>query len=373
MLYSKRNKFINSANNVHNGYYDYSKVEYKNAHTKVCIICPEHGEFWQTPNHHIMGSGCPKCCGRKYTLEDFLTESRKVHGDKYDYSKVVFVNKTTKVCIICPEHGEFWQTPTKHINGQQGCPKCNYGGKSKHEKFIEKAKMIHGDKYDYSKVKYINCNTRVCIICPEHGEFWQTPTKHLIGRGCKLCGESKRHISLCDFIDRSNKIHNYKYDYSLAKETKYVNEKVCIICPEHGEFWQTINSHLNGHGCPLCNESKLEKNVESFLKSININFEREKCFNWLILDSYQRLDFYLRDYNIAIECQGVQHFKPIEYWGGNSGLKKQKWYDENKKKLCERHNIKIIYYNYNEKFETIKEKIKLYLNDTTCSKTSKNE
>ena len=135
--------------------------------------------------------------------KEFIEKAKEVHGDKYDYSKVEYVNNHTKVCIICPEHDEFWQTPNNHVHGQ-GCPYCykqGIGKKIKNEKrikiktikkdFVEKAKEIHGDKYDYSKVNYINRNTKVCIICPEHGEFWQTPKNHLCGQGCPHCGRNK--------------------------------------------------------------------------------------------------------------------------------------------------------------------------------------
>ena len=124
---------------------------------------------------------------KKLSTEEWIQKAKKVHGDKYDYSKVKYYNAHTKVCIICPIHGEFWQTPASHLMGN-ACPKC--GGKTKlnTDKFIHRAKEIHGDKYDYSKVEYINATTKVCIICPIHGEFWQTPAKHLSGKGCKKCG-----------------------------------------------------------------------------------------------------------------------------------------------------------------------------------------
>lgn len=122
------------------------------------------------------------------------------HGDKYDYSKVEYVNTKTKVCIICPEHGKFFQTPNDHVSGGKGCVKCGFASnalkRSKNiDKFIEDAKKLHGDKYDYSKVEYINSSTKVIIICKNHGElteFTQTPNKHLEGRGCPDCANISR-------------------------------------------------------------------------------------------------------------------------------------------------------------------------------------
>ena len=185
-----KEEFIAKAREVHGDKYDYSKVEYVGALTKVCIICPEHGEFWQEANSHLRGQGCPKCKYEKQTssTEEFIQKAHKVHGDKYDYSKVEYVGALTKVCIICPEHGEFWQIPSAHLRGQ-GCPKCKAKKQTcTTDEFIAKAKKIHGDKYDYSKVNYVNRKTKVCIICPKHGEFWQTPNHHLSGCGCPKCG-----------------------------------------------------------------------------------------------------------------------------------------------------------------------------------------
>ena len=260
--------FIEKAKEIHVGKYDYSKVEYINSKTKVCIICPEHGEFWQVPNYHLDGCGCPKCGeeNRKekkvLSLLDFIKRSREIHGDKYDYSKVEYKGIYEKICIICPEHGEFWQIPNNHINNKKGCPKCgvekiwNKRGRITTENFIEKAKGVHKDKYDYSKVEYINSKTKVCIICPEHGEFWQTPSKHLSGQGCPKCGIEKiwnkrERVNTDDFIKHSHEVHGDRYDYSKAI-FKRKDIKVCIICPEHGEFYQTPSKHLSGQGCPKC-------------------------------------------------------------------------------------------------------------------------
>ena len=199
-----KDDFIRLARKVHGDKYDYSKVEYKNNKTDVCIICPIHGEFYQTPNsHYLKGRGCPICGGtKKSTKEDFIIKAKQVHGDKYDYSKVVYVNNQIKVCIICPEHGEFYQAPKNHLNGQ-GCPKCSGNKKLTKDDFIKKANEIHGYKYDYSKVEYINSQIKVCIICPEHGEFYQAPKNHLNGQGCPICAhgfnkEYKLSLLKCD-------------------------------------------------------------------------------------------------------------------------------------------------------------------------------
>ena len=259
--------FIEKARKVHGNKYDYSKVEYIINKTKVCIICPEHGEFWQTPGNHLNGSGCPNCGitsfieKKTFTTASFSEKARLVHQNKYDYSKVQYENTETKVCIICPEHGEFWQTPHSHLSGE-GCPLCA-NEKKKNVKnlsltgFIERAKKIHGEKYDYSKTLYVNNRTKVCIMCPEHGEFWQIADYHLSGCGCPKCGlktiSERKKKTKEQFLEKAAKVHNGKYDYS---KVEYVDRetKVCIICPKHGEFWQTPHNHENGQGCQRCSE-----------------------------------------------------------------------------------------------------------------------
>ena len=186
----------------------------------------------------------------------FIEKARKIHGDKYDYSKVVYKKSSEKVIIICSTHGEFWQTPDNHTNQKQGCPKCAKNYKLTTKTFIEKAKNIHGNKYNYSKVEYVNAHTKVTIICPIHGEFEQMPYQHIQKHECPKCGGYNTGIKLSKtlehFIKQAIIIHGSKYDYS---KVKYVNThtKVKIICKKHGNFYQEPNNHLSGNGCPICN------------------------------------------------------------------------------------------------------------------------
>ena len=279
-------------------------------------------------------------------INNFVEKAKKIHDNKYDYSKVEYINNRTKVCIICPEHGEFWQVPASHLRGC-GCPKCGFnksinGRTQSREDFVKRAKKIHGDKYDYSKVEYKNAHTKVCIICPKHGEFWQTPINHLNSHGCNMCGiENNTHNrrSVENFVERAKKIHGDKYDYS---KVNYVNAhtKICIICPKHGEFWQTPNEHLKNKGCPICNESHLEKNVRIFFDKNNVLYEQYKKFKWL---GRQSLDFYLPEYNVAIECQGSQHFygRENDLFNHNKTLKR----DIEKYLKCVKNGVKILYYS----------------------------
>lgn len=195
------------------------------------------------------------------TTEQFIKDSKEIHGDKYDYSKVEYINNSTKVKITCREHGEFEQVPKSHLKGR-GCPDCGNDKKNANrieeaaKSFSQRSSDIHNSKYDYSKVVYINSHTKVTIICPEHGDFEQMPHDHLQGKGCIVCGaqangKNKRDKAALEFKDKANATHNNKYDYSLIE---YVDSKtkINIVCPEHGEFSQIPASHLRGYGCPGC-------------------------------------------------------------------------------------------------------------------------
>ena len=482
----KSEKFIEKARKIHGSKYDYSKIKYSGCYEKICIICPVHGEFWQTPSNHLQGCGCPKCGKEKsttmYSNEEFIEKAKKVHGDKYDYSKVEYKGWNKKVCIICPIHGEFWQQSNDHIARGRGCPQCSidlnkkrslsqgeltfkkwvdsdkniycidvsqyqgwnnninatckkhgdfvttpkklkYGKipcpycreEKKHPKkdkqiydygkifisklelkypnrflydkmtyinnncevelydknfeiyvklkplallkqkiehipcyrtlyFIEKAKKVHGDKYDYSKVEYVDSKTKVCIICNEfdknnrkHGEFWQTPNEHLKGSGCSKCANNIKW-GVNDYINEARKIHGDKYDYSKM-ELKKQNEHITLICPEHGEFQVRAMHHLKGSGCPICKGSGGEIALLNFFKNKNLNFVYNKFYKWL--NNYQ-LDFYFPEYKLAVEVQGQQHFRETKYFQTN--LETQIKRDKEKKELCEKNGVVLLYY-----------------------------
>ena len=206
-------EFIKRAKEVHGDKYDYSKIEYKNSKARIEVICPIHGSFWQIPNGHLSGNGCPKCNGGvQLFTETFIQKEKEIHGNKYDYSKVKYKNSKEKVCIICPKHGKFWQVARNHLHGA-GCSKCNGGVQLATQDFIQKAKEIHGNKYDYSKAKYKKATEKVEIVCPEHGSFWQTPANHLQGQGCPVCNK-KNKLTTEEFIKRAQKVHENKYNYS---------------------------------------------------------------------------------------------------------------------------------------------------------------
>jgi len=390
--------FLKRAVDKHGDKYDYLMASYVNQLTKVCISCPTHGMFWQAPKNHMRGDGCPKCADEKRgidsrkTTDDFIRDARSIYGDKYDYSLVKYDTCKKRVCIICPSHGKFWQSPDSHLNGG-GCRKCGrisaFGIRHSKDYFISKAKEKYGNKYDYSLVGYVDCKKKVCIVCNKHGKFWQTPNMHLKSEGCLKCSTEVsgeyNGFSVQDFISRAISVHGYKYDYSKVAcdtSTNNTTKKVCIICPIHGEFWQWTNFHLygggcyecgreatadkarlsteefickakikhpysgydyslveytdgrckvkiickkhgvflqspNGHlkgdGCPLCSSSKGEKAIQKWLIENNIGYKRELVFKDLRsrYNGYLRFDFYLPSKNLLIEFDGPQHFEPF--------------------------------------------------------------
>jgi hypothetical protein len=284
------------------------------------------------------------------TKEFFIEQAKKVHGDKYDYSLIDYKSNGTKINIICKIHGEFSQQPRHHLHGS-GCPVC-YGTKLyNNEEFISKAKKIHGDKYDYSNTQYNGAHTKIKIKCKKHDFiFEQKPNNHLsLKQGCPICSGTKKK-SLYEFIDDAKKIHGDKYDYTPV-EYKNSKTKIKIICKKHGLFEQTPNCHLHGSGCPTCKSSIGEISVENFLIKNNIKYIKQhwfkNCRNILPL----KFDFYLIEHNICIEFDGVYHFKP--HWSDNnsSNLKKSIERDMIKNRYCEENNIKLIRINYKDNVE----------------------
>jgi len=293
---------------------------------------------------------------KRLTTEEFIEKSYKVHEKNYDYSLVDYKNNHTKVKIICKIHGVFEQRPTNHLIGQK-CPKC--ATKIGHEKqsystdeFVYKSNIIHNKKYNYSLVDYKTHKNKITILCQTHGEFNQIPSAHLSGKGCPKCGVVESHIKQSHdtviFINKSNDIHNFRYDYS---DVNYINShtRVKIICKEHGEFSQLPYLHVKGIGCPICRSSKIELNVQNILIQKNIKYVKEKrfdqCRNILPLP----FDFYLPDHNVCIECDGIQHYKPIEHFGGLDSFNKRVKLDEIKSKFCLNNGIKLVRVHYDNK------------------------
>ena len=322
-------EFIIDAKEVHGDRYDYSAVDYITNKDYITIICLVHDDFQQTPSDHLSGRGCMKCGKESMaillskTTPQFIIEANEIHRNKYDYSKVVYDNSRTYIIIICPIHKDFKQIPGSHLSGH-GCPKCGKESTAillskTTPQFIIEAKDVHKNKYDYSKVDYTNSDTKVVITCPVHKDFRQIPSSHLRGYGCLKCGRDIVTIlqakTTAEFIIDAKKVHGNKYDYS---KVEYSNNstKVVIICLAHGNFSQSPKSHLNKNGCPCC-VNKTESIVYEYLDSANIQHYRQFSPHWLInteTGGHRRFDVLIPKYKLIVEIDGPQHFRQISNW-----------------------------------------------------------
>lgn len=387
---STTEEFIAKAKAIHGEKYDYSKVRYVKNDEKVTIICPKHGEFLQTPMTHLRGNGCQKCgyetIGRKLkrseplksprprkTTEVFIKQATELQNGFYDYSKSVYVNDKTPLVITCPIHGDFLQTPNKHLIGH-GCPKCRYEKSSRAlrrtlDDVIAKSKAVHGENtYDYSLIsEYKNSKTKYPIRCKKHGIFMQTMNAHIDwGQGCPVCGKEKcaesRRLTNEEFIKRASRNHSDMDNYSFEKTdvtNPNENGKVCITCNEHGDFWMLPSNFIHGQGCPTCQINKLEGGIRNLLEEHNIEYVYQKRFGFL---GRLSLDFYLPKHKLAIECQGRQHFEPIDYYGGMKAYREQVERDKRKSELCKENNIDLVCYSnkkHHYPYEVITDKDKL--------------
>lgn len=287
----------------------------------------------------------------KLTTEDFIRKSKLIHKDNYDYSLVDYKNSSEKVKIICKHHNTFEQLPFNHLSGK-GCKFCSLNVRNTTKDFIEKAKKIHGNKYDYSLVDYKNNHTKIKIICPDHGIIEQIPYNHLLNDGLKCCDIQKRTYTTEIFINKSKKVHYNKYNYSL---TNYVHNTIPVIitCPIHGDFKQKPKYHLKGKGCPVCNSSKGEIKIRKFLEENKINFISQHRFRYCKNIKPLPFDFYLPDYNTCIEYDGEQHFNPISKFGGEVELELLKVRDQIKNQYCLNNNIGLIRIKYEDNIEDI--------------------
>jgi ssDNA-binding Zn-finger/Zn-ribbon topoisomerase 1 len=330
MKKSSLEEFIIKFIAAHGDRYTYPDQPYLDSHSKIEIVCREHGSFLQTPNKHSHGRGCPKCARRaledskRSSFAEFCAKAKEVHEGKYSYPLQKYTAGLTAIKITCGEHGDFFQKPTAHLSGH-GCPSCGKvraasARKSTWQRFVDKARLKHGARYSYPEQKYTDARTPVKILCPDHGEFLQMPNAHLNGRGCQICGSNKRIIStrdtLVSFIRKANVVHSEKYSYP---EQPYVNAfgPLTIICPLHGSFRQIPNSHLSGGGCPKCahvqmsrGEVALADEFKSLGVRTNHRISLSKVSTPVIKKDekpYKRmeLDLYFRDQALAVEFNGL--------------------------------------------------------------------
>lgn len=289
--------------------------------------------------------------------QTFIEKATAVHGSKYDYTKVDYVGLRHNVCIVCPTHGEFTQTPNNHIHGKNGCPSCVGLAKHTTSTFVSKAHAVHNHTYSYDNTLYTNNKTKVSITCSIHGDFLQTPSDHLMGYGCPSCAKSKNRFTTAEFVQLARKVHGNAYSYT---KTQYTNNstKVTITCPRHGDFMQTPNAHTSrGQGCKKCKTSKGENQIYTWLTNHGItNFIAEKTFDGCVSPKGVKLrfDFFIPTYNMLIEYDGEQHFAPVGFGRNMSAEEQQEKFeltmlhDTIKTKYAEDNKITLLRIRFDE-------------------------
>lgn len=232
-LRKSQTDFLSELKSVHGDAYGYDKVVYVSDAIKVIVTCPIHGDFSIRPNDILKGAGCNKC--RNKPLNEWINNFRAIHGDKYDYGNVPYVLARSPINVTCFEHGDFSILPSNHVNGV-GCPECfEVHNKGTRDSFIAKATEVHGGKYSYEDVKYINSITHVDIICPIHGSFKQVPGSHLFGHGCPKCfGKiSKPEFEIVEYI-KSLGVLDSQILMSSSPDFMIGKQQLDIYLPDYG-------------------------------------------------------------------------------------------------------------------------------------------
>jgi len=319
--------FVNRSIQVHGVKYNYSKVVLNGCDRKVIIICPDHGEFEQTPYNHYNGQGCHKCgrikasISRKHDLNDVLQRCKELHNDKYDYDAITdsnYENLHTKVPIRCSDHGIFHQALGIHLR-PTGCPDCGIIQRSNAqrlgtEEFIRRSKVVHGDKYLYTHTVYISGHIPVIITCRIHGDFEQDPYNHMSSNSYECCGYCNgKTVTVNSCIQDFKMLHGDLYDYTEFEKVGYKSAitPIPILCKKDGIFFMSRNCHLRPSGCPTCThktEAKLLRWIISLFGSTqNKRFAPSWCHNPLTGRALP-FDYFIECLSLIIELDGRQHF-----------------------------------------------------------------
>ena len=284
--------------------------------------------------------------GKKLTTEQFIQRAVKIHGNKYDYSEVIYNGMLNPIKIKCNCGNIFFKTPKKHLHILSTCPKCSKRQIPSTDEFIKKAQNIHGDLYDYTNVKYINNKTHILLKCNGClNSFKTTPNMHIQQKcGCPSC-YGNNQITKKDFIKKFINIHGSEFKFDKL-EVQKANDIIIIYCNTHGYYNTTQKKSLYlKNGCPNCSESRGEKMVRLFLEKNNLTFQREYIIK--SLGNY-RFDFFIPSKNTIIEFDGKQHFQPIPFFGGIRALRKTKHNDYIKTMYCINNHINIIRIKYTD-------------------------
>ena len=348
--------------------YDFSKAIYKNREVYVTVSCPVHGDFKIRPRTLLSGEkgqkphGCWRCNNlippykRGLTLETFKRRMYELYGDKYAFLWSDFNNKQSLIRFTCKEHGEQLRSVTGLLDGK-GCAYCN--GKFYPPDWIENARAVHGEKYEYDESRPPRITTDyIRYKCPVHG--WQESRYECHvnqGCGCALCAGTLTKLSAEKrkqrWIERCRKKFNDRFDYS---QFEYVDNdtKGTIICREHHcSFITDPWTHLRGSGaCPLCSSSKGEALIRTWLENNKVKFDTQYKLpneNMFCKRHYLVADFYLPDINLIIEMNGEQHYQYVEHFHTKDWtLEDQKIRDDTLRAYCKTHKISLLEIKYDK-------------------------
>lgn len=347
--------YIEQCKKIHSNKYDYSLSIYNKVLDKIKIICPEHGVFEQRLDHHKRGSKCPKCVNdnKRLLVKSFINKSNKIHNNKYDYSLIEYKNHMNNINIICPKHGSFYQTPNNHLNGK-GCPKCKKNFKLTYDEFIKKANKKHNNKYDYFLVSFNNVKDKIQIICPIHGIFKQNVYTHINSNGCKKCNSqilnTEHFIELSKKIHNNKYIYNKSIFVKTSRKIKIICEKHGLFYqyPLHHINGNGCPKCKRSKGEEIIEKYLIQKNVRF---EIQKSFSDCRFKNRLRFDFYLNDYNYCIEFDGEIHYKSIKYFggdENLEYIITKDKIKNKYCEDNNIKLLRIKYDDNII-----EKLKTI--------------------
>ena len=325
-------EFIRKGNEIHNNEYSYEKSKYNGNKIKILITCELHGDFLQLPYNHLMGKGCQICGGNKKNTKESFISKSNTKHNNLYRYDLVDFINSKSKVKIICKIHGTFEQSPEKHINGSGCQYCGGTIKSTNKEFIEKANKIHNFKYDYSKVDYLGNKIDIEIVCKIHGSFNQSPSNHLKGVGCPKCSGKAKPTNE-EFIEKYNKIHNHLYKYD---NVNYINCKteVEIECSKHGIFKQVPNYHLSGRGCQKCRNSNGELKIESFLKKNSINYISQFSFSDLKDKKELKFDFAIFGINNDLKYLIEYNGEQHYNYRGQFGMSEKQFIEsENRDKL----------------------------------------
>lgn len=339
---------------------DFSKVEYDGNTVPICIICPIHGEQWVRPDILFRNkNGCRECSKerrvqtRRLSVDEIIRRATEVHNGYFTYDRESIENAKNiddHMIAICPIHGPIDVHIGSHLSGY-GCKKCSGKEKKTTESYIEEARAIWGDLYDYSPLEYHGISSHITFRCMKHGLVSVYAADHLQGHGCPDCGNERKSewkkITHDDYVESVMKVHSNYYSYQNG-EYKGMHEDITVTCPIHGDFEIEAVYHLKGGGCPYCTSvSKGESLVRSWLLDNKIEFIPQYTIMLIEQSLFGRnklrVDFYLPNCNTIIEFHGEQHYRFVKkFHSDDFGFQRQQDRDIRLRQHCKKNKIRLI-------------------------------